>query len=92
MSNHYHFLVRAGTSPLRTLLAPVLGGFAGAYNRRHGRSGYVFQNRFTSILCDEDNYLLELTRYIHLNPVRAGIVDTLEALDHYRWRSRGQVR
>tara|TARA_R110002167_G_scaffold30424_1_gene100422 strand:+ start:18801 stop:19811 length:1011 start_codon:yes stop_codon:yes gene_type:complete len=85
MSNHYHFLVRAGTSSLNTLMAPVLGGFAGAYNRRHGRSGYVFQNRFTSILCDEDNYLLELSRYIHLNPVRAGIVDTLEALDQYRW-------
>ncbi len=44
-------------------MAPVLGGFAGDYNRRHHRSGYVFQNRFTSILCDEDSYLLELIQY-----------------------------
>jgi putative transposase len=85
MSNHYHFLVRAGTSSLKTPMAPVLGGFAGAYNRRCGRSGYVFQNRYTSILCDEDNYLLDLTRYIHLNTVRAGFVDTLDALGQYHW-------
>lgn len=85
MSNHYHFLVRIGTQPLSKLMAPVLGGFAGAYNRRYARTGYVFQNRFASILCDEENYLLELVRYIHLNPVRAGVVDNLDGLGDYPW-------
>lgn len=85
MSNHYHFLIRAGSNPLGKLMAPVLGGFAGSYNRRYQRTGYVFQNRFTSILCDEENYLLELVRYIHLNPVRAGLVEGVESLGHYPW-------
>jgi len=66
-------------------MAPVLGGFASAYNRRYARNGYVFQNRFSSILCDEENYLLELVRYIHLNPVRAGVVDNLDSLGDYPW-------
>ncbi|WP_179957855.1 transposase, partial [Exilibacterium tricleocarpae] len=56
-----------------------------SYNRRYHRSGYVFQNRYQSILCDADNYLLELVRYIHLNPLKAKIVESLSALDHYRW-------
>jgi len=85
MSNHYHFLIRAGSQPLGKLMSPVLGGFAGNYNRRHNRCGYVFQNRFSSILCDEDNYLLELVRYIHLNPVRANMVDGLKQLSKYPW-------
>ncbi|MEQ8407550.1 MAG: transposase [Gammaproteobacteria bacterium] len=85
MSNHYHFLVKTGHTPLKKLMAPVLGGFAGAYNRRHDRCGYVFQNRFTSILCEEQGYLLELIRYIHLNPVRAGLVEDLESLGYYPW-------
>ena len=51
-------------------MAPLLSGFAGQYNRRHKRSGYVFQNRYKSILCDANSYLLELVRYIHLNPLR----------------------
>ena len=74
MSNHYHFLIRVGVRHLAKLMAPVLGGFAGNYNLRHHRSGYVFQNRFSSILCDEDSYLLQLVRYIHLNPLRAMMI------------------
>ena len=85
MSNHYHLLVRVGTKPLSKLMAPVLGGYAGYYNRRHHRSGYVFQNRYKSILCDEDSYLLELIRYIHLNPLRARMLESLEELDKYAW-------
>lgn len=85
MPNHYHLLVRAGPLPLSKLMAPVLGGFGSYYNRRHQRAGYVFQNRFRSILCQEDSYLLELVRYIHLNPVRAEIVPDLASLDYYPW-------
>lgn len=85
MSNHYHLLVRAGPLPLSKLMAPVLGGYGGYYNRRHRRCGYVFQNRFKSILCQEDSYLLELVRYIHLNPIRAAMVPDLTALNRYPW-------
>ena len=91
MSNHYHLLVRASAQPLVKLMAQVLGGFAGNYNRRHRRSGYVFQNRFTSILCDEENYLLELVRYIHLNPMRARLIDNLSELCKYQWTGHAGI-
>jgi putative transposase len=91
MSNHYHLLVRAGAQPLAKLMAPVLGGFAGNYNRRHRRSGYVFQNRFASILCDEESYLLELVRYIHLNPMRARLIDNLPELCKYPWTGHAGI-
>jgi len=68
-------------------MAPLLSGFAGQYNRRHKRSGYVFQNRYKSILCDANSYLLELVRYIHLNPLRAGLIENLEKLGRYPWTS-----
>ena len=85
MSNHYHLLVRVGPFPLSKLMAPVLGGYGGYYNKRHKRSGYVFQNRFKSILCQEERYLLELVRYIHLNPLRAAVVPDLSSLNRYLW-------
>ena len=85
MSNHYHLLIRARQASLAKLMSPLLGGFAGSYNRRKHRSGYVFQNRFQSILCEEDSYFLELVRYIHLNPLRAGLIESLTELDKYPW-------
>ncbi len=85
MPNHYHLLIRVGPLPLSKLMSPLLGGYGSYYNRRHERSGYVFQNRFKSIFCDERRYLLELVRYIHLNPVRAGLLTSLESLDNYPW-------
>lgn len=91
MSNHYHLLIRAGAKPLSKMMASLLGGFAGCYNRRHNRSGYVFQNRYTSILCEAQNYLLELIRYIHLNPVRAGMIDDLQDLDRYSWTGHAGI-
>ncbi|MDA8163429.1 MAG: transposase [Desulfobacteraceae bacterium] len=85
LSNHFHLLIRTGERPLSDLMRKVLSGYAISFNRRHQRCGYLFQNRYKSILCQEEAYLLELVRYIHLNPVRAGIVKDLEALDHYDW-------
>ena len=58
-------------------------GYAVSFNRRHRRHGHLFQNRYKSILCQEDVYLKELIRYIHLNPLRAKIVDDLKQLDTY---------
>ncbi len=91
MSNHYHLLIRASEIPLGKLMSSVLTGFACYYNRQHDRSGYVFQNRFQSILCDEQSYFLELVRYIHLNPVRAKQLESLDELDHYPWTGHAAV-
>jgi putative transposase len=63
----------------------LLTGYALWYNRRHRRYGHLFQNRFKSILCQENVYLLELVRYIHLNPVRAHLVEDLDELDRYAY-------
>ena len=63
----------------------LLTGYAVTFNRRHKRAGHLFQNRYKSIVCEEEPYLLELVRYIHLNPLRAGIVSTLAELDQFRW-------
>lgn len=63
----------------------LLSGYAISYNRRHRRHGHLFQNRYKSIICEEDPYLKELVRYIHLNPLRANIVENLAKLDSYRY-------
>jgi hypothetical protein len=63
----------------------LLTGYAVSFNRRHRRHGHLFQNRYKSILCQEDAYLLELVRYIHLNPLRAGIVSDIKKLNRYRY-------
>ena len=85
MSNHFHMLVRTGSEPLAVSMKKILSGYVGAYNRRHKRWGHLFQNRYKSIVCEDDPYLLEITRYIHLNPLRAGIVSSMKALNKYRW-------
>ena len=81
--NHVHLLFRTGKTSLSTVMRRLLTGYAVSYNRRHRRHGPLFQNRYRSILCQEDPYLLELVRYIHLNPLRAKLVATLKQLDTY---------
>ena len=83
MPNHFHLLLRTGNIPISTVMRRLLTGYAVWYNRSRRRHGHVFQNRFKSILCQEDAYLLELVRYIHLNPLRAGLVGGLDELDKY---------
>ena len=63
----------------------LLTGYALGYNRKHRRYGHLFQNRFKSIWCQEDVYLLELVRYIHLNPIRASLVGDLDELGRYAY-------
>jgi REP element-mobilizing transposase RayT len=83
MKNHAHLLLRTGHAPLSTVMRRLLTGYAQQFNRRHQRHGHVFQNRYKSILCEEDPYLLELVRYIHLNPLRGSMVKDLKALNTY---------
>ena len=85
LPNHAHLLVRTGTRPLAEAMARLLTGYAGAFNRRHRRRGRLFQNRYKSIVVEEESYLLELVRYLHLNPFRAGVVPDLQALGTYPW-------
>jgi REP element-mobilizing transposase RayT len=85
LSNHAHLLLSPKEKTLSALLRCVLTGYAVYFNRRYNRAGHLFQNRFKSILCQEDNYFLELIRYIHLNPLRAGVVANSEELDRYPW-------
>ncbi len=61
----------------------LLTGHAVYFNRRHHRHGHLFQKRYKSILCQEETYLRELVRYIHMNPLRAGLVEDMKALDSY---------
>jgi hypothetical protein len=63
----------------------LLTGYVIGFNRRHARHGQLFQNRYKSIICQEETYLCELVRYIHLNPIRAGIVKTLDELKSYKY-------
>ncbi len=91
MSNHVHLLLRAGSHPLSHTMRRLLTGYAIHFNRRHRRSGYLFQNRYKSILCQDDVYFLELVRYIHLNPVRAGLVADLGQLSLYPWAGHGVI-
>lgn len=85
LPNHLHLLVRTGTRPLARTMRSLLTGYAGAFNRRHKRSGHLVQNRYKSIVVEEAPYMLELVRYLHLNPVRAQVVPDLRALARYPW-------
>jgi len=85
MTNHAHILLRSGAHGLSRFMRRFLTGYAITYNRRHKRYGHLFQNRYKSIVCDEDAYFRELVRYIHLNPIRAKVVKTMSELDRYRW-------
>ena len=83
MPNHAHFLFRSGDSGISPLMMKLLTGYAVSFNRRHKRHGQLFQNRYKSIICQEDQYLFELVRYIHLNPLRAKLVNDITYLNKY---------
>jgi hypothetical protein len=69
----------------------LLTGYVVNFNLRHKRYGHLFQNRYKSIICEDEPYLLELSRYIHLNPLRAGMLDDLKGLKNYRWAGHSAV-
>jgi putative transposase len=80
MPNHFHLLIRTGSQPLSYSMRRLLTGYVVNFDRRHRRYGHLFQNRYKSNICEDDPYL-ELTRYIHLNTVRANIVKNLAELN-----------
>jgi REP element-mobilizing transposase RayT len=84
MSNHVHLLMEAGTVSLSKVLQGLQQSYTLYFNRKYGLVGHLFQGRYKAILCDRDAYLLELVRYLHLNPVRSRVVtDPAE----YEWSS-----
>ena len=91
MPNHAHFLLKTGLTPIATIMRRLLTGYAGYFNRRHRRHGHLFQNRYKSILCQEESYFRELVRYIHLNPLRAKLVDEIKTLDTYPYSGHSAV-
>lgn len=84
MTNHYHFLIETPEANLSRAIQWLNVSYASYFNRKRQRRGHLFQGRFKSILVDADAYLKHLSRYIHLNPVRANMV---EQLDLYSWSS-----
>jgi REP element-mobilizing transposase RayT len=91
LPNHAHLLLRAGPAGLPAFMRRFLTGYAITFNRRHKRAGHLFQNRFKSIVCEEERYFRELVRYIHLNPLRARLVPDLRALDRYPWGGHATI-
>ena len=90
--NHFHLLVGTGDVPISMVMRRLLTSYAVHFNRRHRRCGHLFQNRYKSILCQQDPYLFELVRYIHLNPLRAKIVSDLRELDRYPYSGHSRLK
>ena len=88
MSNHYHLLIETTDANLSAGMRQLNGVYTQLTNRAHGRVGHVFQGRFKAISVDKDNYLLELARYVVLNPVRAGMV---QEPGQWPWSSYGAM-
>ena len=84
MGTHVHLLIETGQVPLSKILQGINQRFTMYFNWKHGTVGHLFQGRYKAILCDRDAYLLSLVKYLHYNPIRAGIVRRPE---EYRWSS-----
>ena len=85
MDNHYHIVVRCSDQQFDRLMRTLNSRYARYFNRKYQRRGYLFQDRFKSIISQDQRYLEELIRYVHLNPLRAGICKNIEELDIYSW-------
>ncbi|MDX8409364.1 MAG: transposase [Mariprofundales bacterium] len=84
MTNHYHLVIETPQANLAQAMRQLNGVYTQRFNRRHHRVGHIFQGRYKAILVEHDVYLLELGRYVVLNPVRAGMV---EGARHWPWSS-----
>lgn len=84
MPNHVHLLIETDVIPLSKIMQGIQQSYTIYFHKKYESVGHLFQGRYKAILCDQDTYLLELVRYIHLNPVRASLVDNP---DDYVWSS-----
>lgn len=87
MGNHVHLLIKEGIEDISVSLKRLGTGYAQWYNKKYRRCGHVFQDRFLSEPVEDDVYLLTVSRYIHMNPVKAGIVERPE---NWKWSSCGE--
>ena len=83
MPNHYHLLIQTPEANIARCMRHISGVYTQKFNRRHGFDGPLFRGRYKSILIDADIYLLQLVRYVHRNPLKAGLCD----MDKYKWSS-----
>lgn len=93
MGNHFHFAIRVGSTPLSRIMQRLLTAYVMAFNSRHERQGHLFQARYKAVLCLDDAYLIALIRYIHMNPVRAGLVSCPESWpwsSHHDYKDGGR--
>ena len=89
--NHFHLLILRGKRPLSDLMRRQMTAYVGYFNHKYNRAGHLFQDRYKAILCQEEEYLLEATAYIHLNPLRAGLVKRYGDLERYKWCGHSEV-
>ena len=87
MPNHFHLLLEVQESPTARIMQSLLTGYVRRFNRIHRHKGHLFQGRYKAIACDRDSYLLELVRYIHLNPLRAKMVTQP---GQWQWTGHGE--
>lgn len=91
MPNHFHLLVRCPNGNLASFMQCLLTGYSQNFNRRHERVGHLFQNRYKSEALSKEGHFRELVRYIHLNPIRACILRSLEELSGYLWTGHQRI-
>ncbi|MEW6719899.1 MAG: transposase [Thermodesulfobacteriota bacterium] len=91
MPNHFHLLVRSDGGCLPSFMQCLLTGYSMYFNDRHKRVGHLFQNRYKSPLIDSIKHCRDVARYIHLNPLRSGIVPSLDALEEYPWTGHRRI-
>lgn len=87
MTNHYHLIIETSKANLNRIMHYINGSYTTYFNRKQGRNGHLFHGRYKAILVDVDRYLLELSRYLHLNPVKAGLVQRPEEYPYSSYRS-----
>jgi hypothetical protein len=91
MTNHLHYVLRTGPRPLSEVMRRLNGGYATRFNRRHERDGYLFQNRYGSRIVKDTADLVAVIRYVHRNPLEAGLVRDPEALESFPWCGHGAL-
>jgi REP element-mobilizing transposase RayT len=91
MPNHFHLLLRSDKGRLSSFMQCLMTGYSMYFNERHRRVGHLFQNRFKSPVVAKSAYFRDVVRYIHLNPLRSGIVRSMDALETYFWTGHRRI-